>query len=671
MECELCFNQWNTESRIPKILPCGNSFCIQCLYNLIESYKKNPLLIFKCPNCAVEIPSVKTKKDIMNLKTNTRLLSLLDKIETQKSRTNISNISMSQSNPVNTSYLESGTSNLFSKLSNNNDDSCQGFNNLFFPLCNIHKNKATFYNLVEGRINYICNECIQSMPLENINPMPNLKINNEFKIDSSKNRIKILKEEVEKIENFLKKYQSNFELENKKKIDELFTYINQIISYNYTTALTVFTQCKNEQKNQIDKKIKELIFLKNELDTFDKKLDELSDINDKKPEPESQLELDNVFNKLGNYINYENELNLFQMNINIKDELKDSLFDLIQNAIQIDVDFLKMKNGELPTIKELLNKSTNWNCTCGEQNNLLGKIICNNCSKYRPLETYTNIIFNPMFLTKQEKKEYNMRRKHESKVYQSLLKRNNDPSNNKEICFYAIEASWLNKWKCFINNDCTEKIMSNNEKPISENKNLGVLPPGIINNIKLCDIYKPHGKYRLKSGMKNKKDYFVINQYLWEWFLLNYNGGPEIQVEDYSSSLFSIEEDVGKNENIIENSGTVITCVNKGDDLTNLGCSEINVLDRKDENTNKINPINNYNFNTKFSEFRVNNIENDKKIFFANKVEKGINTIINEFKENKENKENQNNNNNNNIIMKKKTQIKSLIKNINIEDNKY
>jgi hypothetical protein len=310
----------------------------------------------------------------------------------------ISNISMSQSIPINTSYLESGsyniiTPNLLSKLSN--DDSPQSYNNIFYPLCNLHKNKATFYNLIDGRINYICNECIQSMPFENINPMPNLKTNNEFKIDSSKNRIKILKDEVEKIEDFLKKYQSNFESQNKKKIDELFVYINQIVSYNYTTALTVFNQCKNEQKNQIDKKIKELIFLKNELNTFDKKLDELSDINDKKPEPESQLELDNIFNKLGNYINYENELNLFQMNISIKDEVKDSLFDLIQNAIQLDVDFLKMKTGELPTIKELLNKALTWCCTCGEQNNHIGKIICNNCSKYRPLETYTNIIFNP------------------------------------------------------------------------------------------------------------------------------------------------------------------------------------------------------------------------------------------------------------------------------------
>jgi len=304
-------------------------------------------------------------------------------------------------------------------------------------------------------MNYIYNECIQSIVIDNLNPLPNLKAQNEFKIDSCKNRTNILKDEIERIENFLKSYQNNFELDNKKKIDELFDYINKIVSYNYTTALTVFNQYKNEQKNQIDKKIKELKFLKNELDSFDKKLDEISDINDKKPGPESQLELDNLYNKLGNYINYENELNLFQMNISIKDEVKDSLFDLIQNAIQLYVDFLKMKNGDLPTIKEFLKKTSTWCCTCGELNNNLGKIICNNCSKYRPLETYINIIFNPMFVTKIEKKEFNMRRKHESKVYQSLMKRNKD--NNKEIYFYEIEISRFNKWRCFVSNDLSEK----------------------------------------------------------------------------------------------------------------------------------------------------------------------------------------------------------------------
>ena len=142
--------------------------------------------------------------------------------------------------------------------------------------------------------------------------------------------------------------------------------------------------------------------------------------------------------------------------------------------------------------------------------------------------------------------------------------------------------------------------MSNNGKHISDNKMIGVLPPGIINNIKLCDIYKPHGKYRLKSGLKIKKDYFVINQYLWEWFLLNYGGGPEISIDGFSSSLFSIEEDVGKTENIIENNGTVITCIKGDDNISNLGCSELNPDNKKDE-TNKINSINNYNFNPLFT----------------------------------------------------------------------
>ena len=293
MECEYCLNTWNPDYRIPKILPCGHTFCVKCLYSIVDKNKKIEA-IFKCPNCKIEIDSIKCKKDIFNLPKNTQLLSLLDKIETQKSRTNISNISMSLSIPVNTSYLDSGGLNP-NYLSN--DESALDFNNYFYPLCTIHKNKATFYNILDGRINYICNECIQTTAIDNLNPVPNLKAQNEFKIDSCKNRTKILKDEIEKIENFLKSYQNNFELDNKKKIDELFDYINKIVSYNYTTALTIFNQCKNEQKNQIDKKIKELKFLKNELDSFDKKLDEISDINDKKPGPESQLELDNLYNK--------------------------------------------------------------------------------------------------------------------------------------------------------------------------------------------------------------------------------------------------------------------------------------------------------------------------------------------------------------------------------------
>ena len=267
-----------------------------------------------------------------------------------------------------------------------------------------------------------------------------------------------------------------------------------------------------------------------------------------------------------------------------------------------------------------------------------------------------------MLVTKKEIKEFHMRRRHEAKVYQRLMKRNIE--NKKDIYFFAIEASWMNKWKCFVSNDLSEKIMNNNEKHISDNKSVGVLPPGIINNIKLCDIYKPHGKYRIKSGLKNKKDYFIVNQFLWEWFLLNYSGGPEIPIDGNTSSLFSIEEDVSKTEEVIENNVSVFEENNIYEVIPDFDSNDINNDKKQDyymnqigENTNKINSIGEYNFNTKFSEFRNNKDGTYSSITFDN-TDSNINNI--------------NDNNNEKELSKniKQLQIKSLISNINIEEIK-
>ena len=158
-------------------------------------------------------------------------------------------------------------------------------------------------------------------------------------------------------------------------------------------------------------------------------------------------------------------------------------------------------------------------------------------SKYRPLETYLNLVFNPLLAEKNEIRELNMRRKHEEKVYQSLAERNMD--NLKHAYFFAIDSSWFNKWISFINNDDkSNKYLDNFNKYISDNKKIGILPPCIIDNSGICEINKDKKtkagkyKYKLKDGLKVNKDYFVVNQYLWEWYLLNYNGGPEIQLDD-------------------------------------------------------------------------------------------------------------------------------------------
>ena len=539
MECDICQLKWSTENIIPLILPCGHTFCQSCILSQI---KKNNKKTFKCPACNTDLNSLKTEDDVLNLRKNSALLTLIDKVQTCKIN-NISNVSMS-SQTLNASHINNQDNNNSRILQNydllNNDFYKNG--EFFFPICQTHKNKANFYNIIEKNKNFYCNECIQTNVLENLKPLPFLKAQNIFKINSCKNKIKILRNEVNRVENFLKSYQKNFEITTKKKIEELFDFITKIIQYNYTMAKTLFQQCQKEQNNQIEQKTSELKFLLKELDSFEKKLENIIKPGKNKekyiPDPESQITLDNVYNKLSNFINYENELNLFQINISVKEEDKDALFNTLQNMCQLDIDFLKMKNGELPTIKELLNKSSTWPCDCGVLDNANGKIICKGCSKYRPLETYSNLVFNPLLAEKREIKEFNMRRKHEEKVYQSLAERNMD--NLKHAYFFAIDSLWYNKWKSFINNDDkSSKYLENFNKNISENKKIGILPPGIIDNSQICEINKEikgsnikGGKYKLKMGLKKDRDYVIINQYLWEWFLLNYNGGPEIQLDD-------------------------------------------------------------------------------------------------------------------------------------------
>ena len=600
MECDICQLKWSTENIIPLILPCGHTFCQSCILSQISNNNKS----FKCPTCNKELTSLKTKEDVLNLRKNSALLAFLDKVQTYKVN-NVSNISMSSQN-LNISHMNNPDNNNSRILQKNellNNDFYKN-GEFFFPICQTHKNKANFYNIIEKKRNYYCNECIQTNILENLKPLPFLRAQNEFKINSCKNKIKLFRNEILRVENFLKSYQNNFEVNTKKKIEELFDFINKIIQYNYTMAKTLFQQCLKEQKSQIEQKTSELKFLHKELDSFDKKLDSIyNPFNEREkekyiPEPESQITLDNVYNKLNNFINYENELNLFQINISVKDEDKDILFNSMQNICQLDVDFLKMKNGELPTIKELLNKSSKWPCDCGVLDNSNGKIICKGCSKYRALETYSNLVFNPLFAEKIEIREFNMRRKHEEKVYQSLSERNMD--NLKHAYFFAIDSTWYNKWQSFIyNDDKTNKYIDNFNKYISDNKKIGILPPGYIDNSRICEINKEKKsskdriKYKLKPGLKKGKDYVIVNQYLWEWYLLNYNGGPEIQLEE---NAFINDENSNSNEKELNKS------IGEENEKTKKY--------RKDmENNEEINVLNKI-FNSKHTDIKEQKIKN-------------------------------------------------------------
>jgi hypothetical protein len=256
MECDICQLKWNTENIIPRILPCGHTFCQSCIIKQIQTKSKQ---IFKCPTCFKELNSLQSLKDVLNLRKNSALLTLTDKVQTYKSNNNISNISISSQN-LNFSNLNQDNNDSRLNINNeqNNKSNIEEFylsGDFYFPVCQIHKSKANFYNYVENVKNVYCNECLQTRNLEDLKPLPFLKAQNEFKVNSCKNKIKILRNEIFRVENFLNSYQNDFENNNKKKIDELFDYINKIIEYNYTTAKTLFQQCLKEQKTKLTKKL--------------------------------------------------------------------------------------------------------------------------------------------------------------------------------------------------------------------------------------------------------------------------------------------------------------------------------------------------------------------------------------------------------------------------------
>ena len=616
MECEICKFEWDFELRIPRILNCGHNFCENCLKNLVKNNK------IKCPKCE-NIIIINSINDINKLKKNISLLKIFDKFETKKKSLN-ENLNENKS-------LLSFSINDSNFLNSINEEISNEINNNYYPLCLIHKNKSYFYNIKNNIKTFFCEECLKEKNLENSIPIENLQKQNFIKINSCFEKIKIIQNEILKIENFFNNYQKNFREKNLNKIDELFNYIKKIIQFNYTIALTLFNQCKNEQKNQIEKKLNELKKLKNELKNFEFDLEKLNNLNNNffhNFKPSNQLNLNNIFSKLSNFLNYENEINLFQMKIELNENSKEKLFNFIQNSYEIDIDFLKMKNGEIPTIKELLNKNLFWQCKCGFNENKNGNFICQKCSRYRQLENYNNIIFNSLKITNDELKELNSRRKHEIKVFQTLINKN-DINNN----FYAIDKNWFLEWKCFVKNDLSEKYIKNSNKKISDNKLIGVLPPGVLYNGNICDNI--NNKYVVKKNLKLNQDFIVVNSFLWEWFKLNYKCEPEILIENYNNknntNNENNNENINKNNNNKENKENLnINNIYYDETVKKNEFSPEKKQKKNDYNAstilidtnNKINPIQNYKFNTKLSDFNTNNDNNNNKIENENEKEK-------------------------------------------------
>jgi hypothetical protein len=94
---------------------------------------------------------------------------------------------------------------------------------------------------------------------------------------------------------------------------------------------------------------------------------ELSQINfsDEKELIKYNEKINKSSHKIENFINYDLELNLLSMKIGIREEIKNLLFNNIQECYFLDVEFMDV-GGEFPTIKHILQKNKYWSCICGE-----------------------------------------------------------------------------------------------------------------------------------------------------------------------------------------------------------------------------------------------------------------------------------------------------------------
>lgn len=230
------------------------------------------------------------------------------------------------------------------------------------------------------------------------------------------------------------------------------------------------------------------------------------------------------------------------MKIGFNEDYKNELFKVIQDSYFIDIEFVNIKGGssflkkEVPTIQNVIQRDRFWICVCGETTNPNNTVKCFTCKRLRKIESFNNILTNPMNCLDNEIELLNQRRQEEKPFLQLIS------SGQEEEIQYALDSEWFNNWKFFVTNDISEKP----KKRLSQNQRIGVLPPGPISNNSLFDKNaKEFSESNLKKGLKKNVDYMLIAKNHWKFLVDNYRGGPEVSVmkgsEIYKSKVTKIE----------------------------------------------------------------------------------------------------------------------------------
>lgn len=353
----------------------------------------------------------------------------------------------------------------FNKDNENTKNTNNNNNNITFKpiiinqqLCLNHNQQATCY--FEDK--YLCYTCLnETLPIIDckknkdkvkILPQALKELNN--KIENSVNQIHLLSSEITTIREFLYSYETQFNIKNKNKINEIYEYLKFTLESNYNNSLTILSQCMKEHHEQNSTKLKELSIMESELN------DMLVDINKVKEYGEDEIVyyediINEVFDRSFNYFNYDMEFDLLKLVVkDIKSELKDDVSKYFKDIFKIEIDFnygkeksrsinkeeyeipdnsntqeirnlssslnslniidvnynsknSKNSNNNLleydkeefikPKLSEVLLKNNYWICICGYNlNNIESCLKCNRCDLLRKIESIGNLVYEPL-----------------------------------------------------------------------------------------------------------------------------------------------------------------------------------------------------------------------------------------------------------------------------------
>ena len=565
------------------------------MFNKCKKEKKK----FQCPTCNTIQDNLYEEKDILSLIKNYNLLQIAEKIEERKTTNRGTNASIQNILPINLNDRESITSK------NNNIINPRNSQKFFFDINRkCAKHNLVIHSYAAGTNILFCDKCIEETKMSTL-PLPNAIKDLRRRVDSSQLKACITKNQISQLKRFFESYLIEFEKENSSKIEELFSYFNKIIEYFHNSAKQLLSQCVSEQKLHISSYLEEMKKLSFQLTNIEKDLSEMLNNKDNSFLLHNIDKIRKIENRMINFINYDLEFDLLSMKIGFNEKEKENLLSSIQKSFYTQVEFFEIQN-KLPSIRQILKVDESWPCICDEVNNSLNEVKCSSCGLFRRYETLghntinyyddidTSLNLNNSIISNIERELDVIKqiKEEESNEFKYLIQIN----NRKNKSFYAIDLDWFNSWKNFV----------------QKNKEI---PPGPITNNNLINLNKSNGKYEVKNKMIKNKDFIIVEDDVWDFFFLNFNGGPCIELID--DKHVKIEDAVVKISGSFYTSYTQIKEEfidedEKDDNLENEYENDDNKYLKKNSNHNK---NSNKNSNNKSNYDPDDTIENDNDIY--------------------------------------------------------